>query len=155
MTWDNHRSGSNHVKSALDKGIVNGDWLHLFPKAVLCSSPMSNSDHRPLCLDSGGTPPKFKRCFKFEEGWTRDERSKLVVANAWKTVEHPWAPASAFKKIGATRVALLQWNRTQFERQFIGSKGRELIGSRMAINALNSSSSLLLLEEEEMPLRAF
>ncbi|XP_060962046.1 uncharacterized protein LOC115719437 [Cannabis sativa] len=114
MTWDNHRSGSRHVKSALDKGIVNGEWIHLFPKAILCSLPTSNLDHRPLCLDTGGIAPKFRRCFKFEEGWTRDERSKLVVANAWDSVERSWAPDRVFRKLGATRVALLKWNRTQF-----------------------------------------
>uniref|UniRef100_A0A803PKC2 Uncharacterized protein n=1 Tax=Cannabis sativa TaxID=3483 RepID=A0A803PKC2_CANSA len=30
-----------------------------------------NSDHRPLCLLSGGREDKFKRSFKFEEGLTR------------------------------------------------------------------------------------
>ncbi|KAM6544692.1 hypothetical protein CsatB_025428 [Cannabis sativa] len=83
MTWDNHRSGSKHVKSALDKGIMNGNWIHLFPKVIISSSQTTNSDHRPLFLDTSGHPTKFKRFFKFEEGWTRDDRSKLVVANAW------------------------------------------------------------------------
>ncbi|XP_060962049.1 uncharacterized protein LOC133032195 [Cannabis sativa] len=114
MTWDNHRSGKNHVKSAMDKGIVNGAWLQLFPKSVLCSVQTSTSDHRPLCLDTGGIGPKFTRCFKFKESWTRDCRSNLVVASAWDSVAHPWAPARVFKKIGATRVALLQWKRTEF-----------------------------------------
>uniref|UniRef100_A0A803P1Q5 Uncharacterized protein n=1 Tax=Cannabis sativa TaxID=3483 RepID=A0A803P1Q5_CANSA len=68
LTWDNLRSRENHVKSALDKGLINGVWLNLFSKAVLCSSQICNSDHRPLVL----------------------------------------------QKIGATRVALLHWSRTQF-----------------------------------------
>ncbi|XP_060959156.1 uncharacterized protein LOC133030434 [Cannabis sativa] len=93
MTWDNHRSGGSHVKSTLDKGIVNGTWIQIFPKAVICSSQTSNSDHRPLFLDTSGPPPSFKRFFKFEEGWTRDDRSKFVVTNAWRSVAHSWAPA--------------------------------------------------------------
>ncbi|XP_030478111.1 uncharacterized protein LOC115695161 [Cannabis sativa] len=88
LTWDNHRSGRLHVKSALDKGLVNGAWLNLFPRAILCSTQTSNSDHRPLCLLSDGPATKVKRFFKFEEGWTRDPRSNLVVANAWKSVNH-------------------------------------------------------------------
>ncbi|XP_060965593.1 uncharacterized protein LOC133034514 [Cannabis sativa] len=34
LTWDNHRDGANHIKSALDVALVNGDWLGLFPKKV-------------------------------------------------------------------------------------------------------------------------
>uniref|UniRef100_A0A803Q2A4 Reverse transcriptase n=1 Tax=Cannabis sativa TaxID=3483 RepID=A0A803Q2A4_CANSA len=115
MTWDNHCSVRNHVKSALDKGLVNGALLNLFPRAVLCSSSQtSNSDHIPLCLLTGGLNARLTRCFKFEEGWTRDERSKLVVDHAWNSINHSWAPARAYKKLRATRVALLHWNRTQY-----------------------------------------
>uniref|UniRef100_A0A803QEG0 Reverse transcriptase domain-containing protein n=1 Tax=Cannabis sativa TaxID=3483 RepID=A0A803QEG0_CANSA len=114
LTWDNHRSGVSHVKSALDKGIVNGDWIKLFPKAILRSVQTCNSDHRPLCLSFGRDVEKFRRTFRFEEGWTRDERSKLVVSQAWNSVVHNWAPARIFKKIGATRVALIHWHKTQY-----------------------------------------
>uniref|UniRef100_A0A803Q5E0 Uncharacterized protein n=1 Tax=Cannabis sativa TaxID=3483 RepID=A0A803Q5E0_CANSA len=111
FTWENHREGRAHVKSALDKGLVNVGWLNLFPKATLCSSQTCNSDHRPLCLNFKGIEESFKRFFKFEEGWARDDRSKLVVAHAWSNSYHPWAPTQIFKNIGATWVTLLQWNR--------------------------------------------
>uniref|UniRef100_A0A803PKF0 Uncharacterized protein n=1 Tax=Cannabis sativa TaxID=3483 RepID=A0A803PKF0_CANSA len=88
LTWDNHSSSSNHVKSTLDKGLVNGVWIKLFPRAILCSSQTCNSNHRPIFILSGGVEEKFKRCFKFEEGWTRDDRSKLVVDSAWNSVIH-------------------------------------------------------------------
>ncbi|XP_030479108.1 uncharacterized protein LOC115696343 [Cannabis sativa] len=85
LTWDNHHSGTNHVKSALDKGLANGVWISLFPKAALYSSQTSTSDHRPLCLLFGGLEDKIRRSFKFQEAWTRDERSRLVVDSAWKS----------------------------------------------------------------------
>uniref|UniRef100_A0A803Q6A7 Reverse transcriptase domain-containing protein n=1 Tax=Cannabis sativa TaxID=3483 RepID=A0A803Q6A7_CANSA len=110
----------------LDKGLANGAWFQLFPKAILNSAQTSNSDHRPLCLLSEGMEPKFKRCFKFEEGWTRDTRSNLVVAHAWNSVKHNWAPARIYKKVGATRVALLNWNRTQFRKLDVAIKDLEL-----------------------------
>ncbi|XP_060974320.1 uncharacterized protein LOC115695559 [Cannabis sativa] len=114
LTWDNHRSGRNHVKSALDKALANQDWINLFPRATIYSFQTCNSDHRPLCLYSCGLADKFKRSFKFEEGWTRDDWSKMVVDHAWKSILHLWPPARIFKKIGATRVALSNWNRAQF-----------------------------------------
>uniref|UniRef100_A0A803NKB3 Reverse transcriptase domain-containing protein n=1 Tax=Cannabis sativa TaxID=3483 RepID=A0A803NKB3_CANSA len=134
LTWDNHRSGRHHVKSTLDKGLVNGAWLNLFPRAVLGSSQTCNSDHRPLCLMTDGQVAKFKRSFKFEEGWTRDDRSNLVVNNAWNSVSHNWASARIFKRVGATRVALLNWSRTQFGKLDVAIKELE--------NKLNSLQSL-------------
>ncbi|XP_030477876.1 uncharacterized protein LOC115694914 [Cannabis sativa] len=90
------------------------NFVFLTELKVKATSLTCNSDHRPLCLFSGSLEEKFKRCFKFEEGWTRDERSKLVVDSAWKSVSYPWALARVFKKIGAARVALMHWNRAQF-----------------------------------------
>ncbi|XP_060968417.1 uncharacterized protein LOC133035975 [Cannabis sativa] len=139
MTLDNHRLCTNHVKYVLDKGLVNGAWINLFLRAIICSYQTSNSDHRPLCLFTGGLDANFKRSFKFEEGWTRDARSKLVVVHAWNSVAHPWPPARVFKKIEATRSLLegtRDWNSERdirralnksFERKALYWKQRAMI----------------------------
>uniref|UniRef100_A0A803QI17 Reverse transcriptase domain-containing protein n=1 Tax=Cannabis sativa TaxID=3483 RepID=A0A803QI17_CANSA len=66
LTWDNHRDGEAHIKSALDKALVNGDWLGLFPKAVVQSYHTCNSDHRPLCISTVCQDAKPSRPFRFE-----------------------------------------------------------------------------------------
>uniref|UniRef100_A0A803P0N1 Reverse transcriptase zinc-binding domain-containing protein n=1 Tax=Cannabis sativa TaxID=3483 RepID=A0A803P0N1_CANSA len=90
-----------------------GPWL-IVGDTNFVLKESERKDHRPLCLFFGGDVEKFRRTFRFEEGWTRDERSKLVVSQAWNSVVHNWAPTRMFKKIGATRVALIHWHKTQY-----------------------------------------
>uniref|UniRef100_A0A803P6A2 Reverse transcriptase domain-containing protein n=1 Tax=Cannabis sativa TaxID=3483 RepID=A0A803P6A2_CANSA len=99
FTWDSHCSGRNHVKLALDKGLSNVELLNLFLRAAFCST---------------------QTC------WMRDDRSRLVVAHAWKSVVHPWASVRVFKKLGATRVSLLNWRRSQMEVLFLAPSNEEI-----------------------------
>uniref|UniRef100_A0A803QEC1 Reverse transcriptase domain-containing protein n=1 Tax=Cannabis sativa TaxID=3483 RepID=A0A803QEC1_CANSA len=114
LTWDNHRDGEAHVKSALDKTLSNAQWLSLFPKAVVHSCHTCNSDHRPLVISTVDQDSKPRKLFRFEAWWTRDSRSTLVVESAWGSLSHSRPSARIFKKVGATRMALSNWSRNQF-----------------------------------------
>ncbi|XP_030500227.1 uncharacterized protein LOC115715701 [Cannabis sativa] len=134
MTWDNHRDGANHIKSALDKALVNNGWLQIFPKTVVRSLTTCNSDHRPLFINTDSSVSNARRPFRFEAWWTRDPRSSLVVDQAWGSVSHDWAPARVFKKGGATRLALSNWNRVQFGK--LDSCISKLEGQLQAVQSL-------------------
>ncbi|KAM6556810.1 hypothetical protein CsatB_003829 [Cannabis sativa] len=134
MTWDNHRDGDNHIKSALDKALVNNGWLQIFPKMVVRSLTTCNSDHRPLFINTDTSVSNARRPFRFEAWWTRDPRSSLVVDQAWGSVSHDWAPARVFKKVGATRLTLSSWNRVQFGK--LDSCISKLEGQLQAIQSL-------------------
>uniref|UniRef100_A0A803PQ85 Reverse transcriptase zinc-binding domain-containing protein n=1 Tax=Cannabis sativa TaxID=3483 RepID=A0A803PQ85_CANSA len=103
LTWDNHRSGSNHVKSALDKGLINGAWVRLFPKAVLCSFQTSNLDHCPLCLFSDGLGEKIRRSFMFESQFgkldtlIRDLERRLDLIQSLPVGSREWATERALR----------------------------------------------------------
>lgn len=35
FTWSNSRSGFHHIRERLDKGLANGEWFTLFPRALI------------------------------------------------------------------------------------------------------------------------
>lgn len=83
FTWTNKRPFRVNIKERLDQAIANLDWRSLFSKACLKHFPISSFDHLPICLDTNGDPHIGPRPFKFEEIWTRDKNSSLVVKKGW------------------------------------------------------------------------
>uniref|UniRef100_A0A803PJJ1 Reverse transcriptase n=1 Tax=Cannabis sativa TaxID=3483 RepID=A0A803PJJ1_CANSA len=65
LTWDNHKEGHHHIKSVLDKALVNEDWLHIFPKAVIQSLQTSH-----VCKKIGATRLALSK-------WNREQFDKL------------------------------------------------------------------------------
>ncbi|XP_060968411.1 uncharacterized protein LOC133035971 [Cannabis sativa] len=78
LTWDNHREGTGHIKSALNKVVVNDEWLCLFPAVVVQLLHTYNSNHRPLYIRTNVPLAFLNRLFQFKAWWTRDPRSSLM-----------------------------------------------------------------------------
>jgi len=51
FTWCNNRSEEARVWSRIDRCLANGDWISLFPDALVKHLPRSGSDHAPLLLN--------------------------------------------------------------------------------------------------------
>ena len=112
--WSNKRPGLANIKERLDRALVNTRWTEIFPRALLKHFPSNSSDHIPIVLFTEGEEGSRPRPFKFEEIWTREEASNLVVENAWR-LKVPGSPMFRLcKKIKQAKLELKLWNRSCF-----------------------------------------
>ena len=84
-TWCNGRLGEQRTLIRLDRGVANKEWRSMFPEARVHHVAMSASDHCMIVLYLRRKIPTrpAKRRFMFKAMWTRDERCKQIVENAW------------------------------------------------------------------------
>ncbi|KAF4367027.1 hypothetical protein G4B88_016739 [Cannabis sativa] len=119
FTWvkgsTNPAVGVAMKRARLDRGLASSEWRILFPQAIINHLAASESDHRPLLLDTMGGAKCKGRQFKYENMWARDPRSFWVVKEAWKLRRHPHPMINFHKKGKATSRKLLSWNKTQFK----------------------------------------
>uniref|UniRef100_A0A803P649 Reverse transcriptase domain-containing protein n=1 Tax=Cannabis sativa TaxID=3483 RepID=A0A803P649_CANSA len=119
FTWvkgsTNPRVGVAMKRARLDRGLASSEWRILFPQAIINHLAASESDHRPLLLDTMGGANCKGRQFKYENMWARDPRSFWVVKEAWKHRRHPNPMINFHKKGKATSRKLMSWNKTQFK----------------------------------------
>lgn len=84
FTWTNGREGSGLIMGRLDRGLGNGDWRQLFPRAIVRHLVRYASGHTPILLDTMGDFDQCPRPFRFEAFWALDHRSAQVVHDAWR-----------------------------------------------------------------------
>lgn len=114
FTWCNGRNGSHKIRERLDKGLANGEWLHLFPRAVIRNLPRYALDHSPILLDTFGGMNSGPKPFYFKCCWVREESSKKIVADAWNNPVSGFAAFRLVLRIKATQLALRGWNKDVF-----------------------------------------
>uniref|UniRef100_A0A803QHJ4 Reverse transcriptase domain-containing protein n=1 Tax=Cannabis sativa TaxID=3483 RepID=A0A803QHJ4_CANSA len=118
FTWAKGGSNSNGnggmKRARLDRGLASPDWRILFPNAIINHLAATESDHRPLLMDTMGGIKSKGRQFKYENMWARDPRSFWVVREAWQARRHVNPMLNFHKKVIATCKKLQTWNKTQF-----------------------------------------
>lgn len=66
FTWTNGQFGRRAIHERLDRGIANGEWRVLFPRATIKHLPRVASDHTPMLLDTLGEQRLGRRPFRFQ-----------------------------------------------------------------------------------------
>uniref|UniRef100_A0A803MWZ9 Uncharacterized protein n=1 Tax=Chenopodium quinoa TaxID=63459 RepID=A0A803MWZ9_CHEQI len=83
-TWTNNRDEEKNVQERLDRFLANNEWRNFFVGSFVSHLSKRNSDHLPLllCISEGVGKPKkkkFRKRYKFEEMWLRDESCRDIL----------------------------------------------------------------------------
>lgn len=114
-TWTDDRD--DEVRCPLDRAFATQAWIQLFPHSRVCHLNPSKSVHLPIVVEIRNTVAgilRKSRRFQFEEMWLQEGSCEDTVAMAW-SIQRKGSPLTRVcDKIKATRVALLEWQRTSF-----------------------------------------
>ena len=95
--------------------VATEEWMDLFPEVRVRHVAMSVSDHCMLMLTLKHKQPqrRGRKCFFFEAMWTREERCREIVEEAW---EPGWVEAECGIIDGIKRCQeqLQDWNWKEF-----------------------------------------
>ena len=86
----------------------------MFPKAGIRHLVASNSDHKPILLDTHLENNRGRRPFRFEAMWARDESSIDVMEKAWWMTVEGSQNFKLLKKCQNTRKEFIAWNKSCF-----------------------------------------
>ncbi|XP_075649909.1 uncharacterized protein LOC142620426 [Castanea sativa] len=107
--------GAQRTKVRLDCMVAPEGWMRLFPEARVRHVAMSISDHCMLMLTLERQQPQKRgnKRFFFKAMWTRDERCKEIVEEAW---EPGWAEVELGigDRIKRCQENLQAWNWKEF-----------------------------------------
>ncbi|XP_050241059.1 uncharacterized protein LOC126689950 [Quercus robur] len=107
--------GEQRTKIRLDRMVATEEWMDLFPEVRVRHVAMSVSDHCMLMLTLKHKQPQRRgmKCFFFEAMWTREERCREIVEEAW---ELGWVEAECGIIDGIKRCQeqLQDWNWKEF-----------------------------------------
>nr|POE99080.1 hypothetical protein CFP56_56264 [Quercus suber] len=114
FTWSNRREGIASIRERLYQCLCDQGWQTIFPKAGVRHLCNFNSNHNPIILDTNLEIEMGSQPFQFEAMWTKEEKSKMVVENAWQTRVEGSGGFRLAKKLLVTSSELVRWNKNSF-----------------------------------------
>jgi hypothetical protein len=85
FTWCNNRKGAATTWLRLDRFMATNDWLIRFPSAVVHHLDSTESDHKPIWLNTAPVPVQTakRKLFRFEDMWRTEQGYAETVTKAW------------------------------------------------------------------------
>lgn len=98
FTWQRGR-----IRERLDRGVVNDTWRQIYPNAAMVHMGYSDSDHRPILLDTEYHMARSDvvRQKRFEARWIEEKTFTKVAANDWSMTEAATPGCSNLGQAGA------------------------------------------------------
>ncbi|KAL8116353.1 hypothetical protein AgCh_022742 [Apium graveolens] len=85
FTWEKGRGTNEWMEIRLDRALISGDWLQLFPLAKLYNLEVTSSDHSPILLIPQVSERGVrKRKFRFENAWLTEPMCRQLVMESWE-----------------------------------------------------------------------
>ena len=109
LTWKHGR-----IRERLDRVVADGPWTIMHPGAMVKHLDYTNSDHRPILLDTEFVPvTNLNRTSrrKFEAKWLQEEGFSQVVHQAWKAAGHATS-GGVLPKLEHMHASLHAWDKT-------------------------------------------
>jgi hypothetical protein len=84
FTWIKSAGTDHVIEERLDRALVSSNWLSKFSNAKLINLLSSHSDHSPILLQCNPTIRQhYRKEFKFENSWLKEEEIGEVVNEGW------------------------------------------------------------------------
>ena len=114
-TWCNGRLGDQRTLVRLDRVVANEAWRCMFSEASAHHLAMSASDHCMIVLYLKRKMPRrpAKRRFMFEAMWTRDERCRQIIEDAWDPLRAD-TEFQIHERLKSCQDHLQRWNKEVF-----------------------------------------
>ncbi|KAK9924904.1 hypothetical protein M0R45_033245 [Rubus argutus] len=114
FTWYRSSFGEITLKERLDRGLINEDWLLLWPDSCVTHLALIGSDHCPLLFGTNPVLEKRKKPFKFEAFWADDTECHSVILDSWRCTDHPCNLALWRQNLSSCQNQLSKWSHNRF-----------------------------------------
>ncbi|XP_040996052.1 uncharacterized protein LOC121242226 [Juglans microcarpa x Juglans regia] len=115
FTWANNTEGDQYTKERLDRACANNFWIEKYGTHAVSHLESTQSDHKPLLIQSKGQDNDHKRnkIFKYEAAWSSLEDCESIIKKAWASSAHkPRAIQRILQGLRFCQEDLKQWNRS-------------------------------------------
>ena len=111
FTWNNRRFNGVLVKERIDRVIVNLNWLHKFPNALVNHETFRGSDHYPIILNFGMQQRRRDPPLCYEVGWNDQAECQEIIAKCWNQFIAGSLMYQIVSKLKKCREEILKWRR--------------------------------------------